>query len=90
LARLNLSIKHKVLVSTNKPQFENKVDITVETMSADTDIAVGGLTVSDKFIPRADCILPYLEYALKWYVPCTNCANPWTALLRVYTLDAWI
>jgi len=59
-------------------------------VSGDTDISVGGLTVSDRFISRADSTLPYLEYAVQRYVPCGKCANPWTALLRVYTLDSWI
>jgi len=59
-------------------------------VSGDTDISVGGLTVSDRFISRADCTLPYLEYAVQRYVPCAKCANTWTPLLRVYTLDACI
>ena len=62
LEKLNLSIKHKFLVSTNKSQVEMEADITDETVSGDTDISVGGLTVSDRFISRADCTLPYLEY----------------------------
>ena len=90
LEKLNLSIEYKVLVSTNKSQFEMEAHLTDETMSGDTDISVGGLTVSDRFISRADSTLPYLEYAVQWYVPCAKCANPWTALLRVYTLDSWI
>jgi hypothetical protein len=51
-------------------------------MSGGTDIAVTVLAINDRFISRADCTLPYLEYALKWYVPCAKCANPWTALLK--------
>ena len=90
LEKLKLSIENKFVVSTNKSQFEMKYDITYKTVSGDTDISVGGLTVSDRFISRADCTLPYLQYAVQRYVPCAKTANPWTALLRVYTLDAWI
>jgi len=59
-------------------------------VSGYTDISVGGLTVNDRFISRTACTLPYLEYAVQRYVPCAKCANPWTALLRLYTLDALI
>jgi hypothetical protein len=90
LEKLNLSIEYKVLVSTNKSQFEMEADLTDETVSGDMDIAVGGLTVSDRFISRADCTLPYFEFAVQWYVPCAKCENTWTALLRVCTLDVWI
>jgi hypothetical protein len=90
LEKLNLSIEYKLLVSTNKSQLEIITDMIDETVSGDTDISVGGLTVSDRFISRADCTLPYVEYAVQWYVPCAKCANPWAALLRVYTSDAWI
>jgi len=90
LEKLKLSIENKIFVSTNKSQFEMKADVTYKTVSGDTDISVGGLTVSDRFISRADCTLPYLQYAVQRYVPCAKTANPWTALLRVYTLDAWI
>jgi hypothetical protein len=67
-----------------------EVEFSQETVSGGTDISVGGLTISDRFISRIDCILPYLVDAVQWYVPCAKCANPWTALLRVYTLDVWI
>ena len=90
LEKLNLSIKHKFLVSTNKSQVEMEADLTDETVSGDTDISVGGLTVSDRFISRADCTLPYLEYAVQRYVPCAKCAKQWTALLRLFTLNAYI
>jgi len=90
LEKLNLSIEYKVLVSTNKSQFDTEADLTDEIVSGDMDIAVGGLKVSDRFILRADCTLPYFEFAVQWYVPCAKCEKPWTALLRVYTLDAWI
>jgi hypothetical protein len=90
LEKLDLSIEHKLLVSTNKSQFESKANLTDETVSGDMDISVGGLTVSDRFISRADCTLPYLKYAVQRYVPCAKYANPWTPLQRVYTLDAWI
>ena len=63
---------------------------TDETVSGNTDISVGGLTVSERFISRADCTLPYLEGAVQWYVPCAKCAKPWTAFPRVYTLDVRI
>ena len=65
MEKLNLSIEHKFLVSTNKSQFEMEADLTDETMSGDTDISVGGLTVSDRFISRADCTPPYSEYAVR-------------------------
>jgi hypothetical protein len=90
LEKLNLSIEYKILVSTNKLVFEMEDDVTGETVSGDTDISVGGLTVSDRFISRADWTVSYFENAVHWYVPCAKCANPWTVLLRVYTLDAWI
>jgi len=77
----------KVLVSTNKSM---EAEFAYETLSGDKKISVGGLTVSDRFISRADCTLPYLEYAVQRYVPCAKCADQWTALLRVYTLNAWI
>jgi len=67
-----------------------ETDLPDETVSGDTDISVGGLTVSDKFISRADCTLPYLQHAVQWYVPCAKRAKPWAALLRVYTSDVWI
>ena len=69
-------MEYKFLVSTNKSHFESTADIIYVTVSGDTDIAVGGLTVSYRFISRADCTLPYLEYELKWYVPYAKCANP--------------
>jgi hypothetical protein len=90
LEKLNLSIEYKILVSTNKSHFEMEADLTGETVSGDTDISVGGLTVSDRFISRADWTVSYSENAVQWYVPCAKFANPWTALRRVYTLDAWI
>jgi len=90
LEKLNLSIEYKVLVSTNKSQFDMEADLTDEIVSGDTNIAVGGLKVSDRFISRADCTLPYSEFAVQWYVPCAKCEKPWTALLRVCTLDVWI
>ena len=65
LRKLNLSLEYRFIASTNKTYFENTADKIEETVSGDTDIAVGGLTVSDRFILRADCTLPYLEYALK-------------------------
>jgi hypothetical protein len=49
-----------------------KADTTDVTASGDTDISVGGLTVSDRFMWRADCTLPYLENAVQWYVPCAK------------------
>jgi hypothetical protein len=90
LGKLNLSVEYKFLVSANKSEFEITADIIDETVSGDTDISVGGLTVSDRFISRADCTLPYLENAVQWYVPCAKRAHPCSALLRVYTLDARI
>jgi hypothetical protein len=75
LGKLNLSVEYKFLVSTNKPQFEITADIIDERVSGDTDISVGGLTVSDSFISRADCTLPYLENAVQWYVPWAKCAH---------------
>ena len=65
-------------------------DLIDETVSGNTDISVGGLTESDRFIFRSECTLPYLQDTVQWFVPCAKCANPWTALLRVYTSDAWI
>jgi len=90
LEKLNLSIEYKVLVSTNESQFEMEVDLIDEAVSGDTDISVGGLTVSERFISRADWTVSYIENSVQCYVPCAKCANPWTALLSVYTLDAWI
>jgi hypothetical protein len=90
LEKLNLSIEYKVLVSTNKSQFEMEADLIDEIVSGDMDIAVGGLRVSDRFISRADCTLSYSEFPVQWYVPCAKCAKPSAALLRVYTLGAWI
>jgi len=90
LEKLNLSVEYKIIVQTNKSQFEMETELTDETVSGDTDISVGCLTVSDRFISRADCTLIYLEEAVQWYVPCAKCSNPWTALLRVYTLESWI
>jgi len=63
LGKLNLSVEYRFIVSTNKSYFESTVDTIEETVSGDKDIAVGRLTVSDRFISRADCTLPYLEYA---------------------------
>jgi hypothetical protein len=37
-----------------------------ERVSKDTDIAVGGLKVSDIFISRAYCTLTYFEFAVQW------------------------
>ena len=85
-----MSVEYKILVSTNKSQFESKADTTDETVSGDTDISIGGLTVSERFISRADCTLPYLEGAVQWYVLCAKCVKQWTTFPRVYTLDAWI
>jgi hypothetical protein len=90
LEKLKLSVEYKFLVTINKSQFEIKADLIDETVSADTDISVGGLTVSDRFISRAECTLPYLENAVQWYVSWAKFADPWTALLKVHTLDAWI
>ena len=90
LEKLNLSVEYKFLVPTNKSHFEMRTDLIDETVSGDTDISIGGLTVRDKFISRAECTLSYLQDAVQWYVPCPKCAKPWTALLRVYTSDAWI
>ena len=65
-------------------------DLFDETVSGNTDISVGGLKVSERFKSRADWTVSYFENSVQFYVPCAKCANPWTALLRVYTLDAWI
>jgi len=65
-------------------------DLIDETVSEDTDISVGGLTVSERFISRADWTVSYFENSVQFYVPYAKCANLWTTLLRVYTLDAWI
>ena len=83
-----MTVEYKFLVSTNKSHFESTADTIYETVSGDTDIEVGGSTVSDRFISRADCTLPYLVDAVQWYVPCAKCAILCTALLRVYNLDA--
>ena len=61
-------------------------DLIDETVSGDTDIAVGGLAVSGRFVWRADCTVHYLENAINWYVPCAKYAKPWAALLSVYIL----
>ena len=90
LGKLNLSVEYKILVSTNKSDLDMATELTDETVSGDTDISVGGLTVSGRFLSRADCTLPYLQDAVQWYVPCAKCSKPWTALLRVYTLESWI
>ena len=90
LEKLNLSVEYKFLVQTNKSEFDIQTDLTDETVSGDTDISVGGLTVSGRFISRADCTLPYLQDAVQWYVPCAKCSDPWTVLVRLYTLDEWI
>jgi len=90
LEKLNLSVEYKVLVPTNKSHFEMGTDLIDETVSGDTDISIGALTVRDKFMSRADCTLSYLQDAVQWYVPCPKYAKPWTALLRVYTSDAWV
>ena len=65
MEKINVSIEYKVLVSTNKSQFEMEADLIDETVSGDTDISVGGLTVSERFISRADRTVSYLEYTLK-------------------------
>ena len=67
-----------------------EAELTDETVSGYTDTAVGGLKVINRFISRADCTLPYSEFAVQWYVPCAKCAKPWTALLSVCTLDVRI
>jgi hypothetical protein len=66
LGKLNLSVEYEVLVSTNKSQFEMERDLTDETVSGDTGIAVGDLTVGERFISRAECTLPYFENAVQW------------------------
>jgi hypothetical protein len=90
LDKLNLSIEKKILVSTNKSQAGMEAELTDETVSGDTDTAVGGLKVINTFISRADCTLSYSEFAVQWYVPCAKCAKPWTAFLSVCTLDVLI
>ena len=65
MEKLNFSIEYKCLVSTSKSQFEIEADLIDETVSGDTDISVGGLTVSERFISRADRTVSYLEYTLK-------------------------
>jgi hypothetical protein len=90
LEKLNLSVQYKVLVSKNKSQFEMKANLIDETAHGDTDISVGGLTISDRFISRTDFTVPYAENVIKWYVPCAKYVSPCTNILKVYTLDAWV
>jgi hypothetical protein len=88
--KLNLSVEYKVSVSKNESQFEMKTNLIEETAFGETDLSVGGLTISDKFISSADFTVPYVENVIKWYVPCAKHSHPWTAILRVFTLGAWV
>jgi hypothetical protein len=90
LEKLNLSAEYKVLVPTNTLQSEIAAKLINEIVSGDTDISIGGLAANDDFASRADFTVPYGKNVIKWYFPCAKHAHPWTAMTRVYTLDAWI
>jgi hypothetical protein len=90
LDRLNLSVEYKVLISTNKSQFEAEANFIEEAVSGDADISVGALTINERIISHVDWTVSYFESGVKWYVPCASLAKPWRALLGVYTPGMWI